>query len=1435
MNNRLGSTRRRRFVSFISSTTTTCMILISLALLSLTTAVAFSSSDTALQEVTTRQRQLAIGDFASINQVLRSATFALPPRSGTEDSTTLRLTNIICRNVNLGDVQLDYSIPSSPATTTNDLLDVTIRVIDLDMVCEADYRYNGWLLNGSGDVQVTSRNNDVTLQGSVRASMEDFDNTNRFAAIPPSTITMNACTPSVNINQIDFDNGGFLGWVLNLIEGLARGIMEKLVQDMLCQELQQALENAQGLLEELNAKLDKYSVDEQVDPLQAEQRLPLELDDNDSSNIMASLLDLSNPQTEVGQWVQQALRQGIDYLATTVPDPSPITGAPAGTTSDLQANIWMREFLLNEDRALVLVDPAMDTENEDPPLTVFYNHDELLETTIQLQGIQLLGLDTLKTLDPLSIIGQYTIQSDVSWEYLAVAIDATLDIRPSSLDNAVVSGDDGLVEDMRVVLGLGNVQATMALLAAIHQDILESLQVGSLLSTANILPCLVSTVVELKLSSFSIKAGDIYSPYLSGLDSVGLDLLLDDVLSIVFLLYEDVVLQRSPAFFQQDFRQTLNEQFLRAYLDTASTDCPLPSASVAATSTNAPAGFIDFRDLLLSPVDAWARGGTGTEPYGDLVSSMITPNIGAELGSAEQFNARLIRPATKAQSGVPGALMWSDWVGLDYTSTGNSTSLYDAAVLHISNLRIHNLDTLTDPLNLLDATDWNALYQTLTLEKSSDERPPLNVSASVLFAIGGEASPLAMTNQLDLTLTIPSISLAMGILAHMKTEDLLQFPLVDATNPSCWLATLASYMDQEEQSSTELAPLVLETLSLSLDTFFVTSECITCTSPGAYVLSELLRDELPRFGFQELFTSRIVALAQDVAWHLVEEFDLAALMEEAVAQCPHRTAGSDSNEATGSTIGWTRQNRSQQGSGSLLGSFQGGQAVEMHALSEKSIETVLGLGLVAIQAAIAMVAQNHVLLVEEGSLETLSMLENRTQESSFANSNVADWTNLSAGMGEWADFAFEELRKYILAPIKNERRLLEPSAESDRMNATLLEANTELDSEVSIPRLLSLLQENILDENGIYVMDLEGRNNAAIEAMGVEIVASKVHVQGLDSLSDIDVLIPVQPQVLRNRFHLDELTVVMEATLTFGRQSEALKFVYSIKNITAQLDLLVAIDLDAIQEIQIGSFFNTSNILSCMALGLHDIQIHQLSTTIDEIEGPLLSGFLSSTFQGSVDSILSSMSESYREDVLSAMPILLDSTFKDVINALLPDLVDSLQSDCPAPNEYPKDGLVDFRDLLLPTNASRALGGSGDSAYGDLFQILYNLLEENVLRTGATNRPVVNDIFRHITNEQSSTNGTITVEENAFDTQTRFKIAGLEADFGFQISNVALENVDSIGDPLEIFRPMNNQATVVDNILSFGVDERPVRLAATFVLSLSDGGKIPYCECIYYY
>ncbi len=1285
-------------------------------------------------------RQLTIGDFSSINQVLQETEFELPTMSRTEDSTTLQLSNIRCRNVQIGDIQLEYT----PTTTG---LDIAIDIIGLDVVCQANYNYDGRLLAGQGDVQITSSSNAATVQASLAQAT---------ATIPPSSIQLNACNPSVNINNIDFDNGGFLGWVLNLIERLARGIMENLVEDMLCQQLQQALDNAQGLLEQLNEKLDNYSVDLSIDPLQAEHGL-------DSTT---SFLDFSDPQTNVGLWVHQALDQGVAYLQATV----------QGTTdssTEMRANIMMREYVLNSDRAFVILEESR---------TLFYNHDDFLETNIQLQKVQLLGLDTLTALDPFSIIGKYTIQSHVAWEYLALDVDATVDMRPSNLDNSLVTGDAGLLEDVHVVVGLGEIKTTLALLATLHQEQIESLQVGSLLSTANVLPCLVSTVGQMELSSLFIEAGDLYSPYLTGIDSVGLDRILGNILDVLFILYEMVVLQRAPAMFQQDFREMVNQRFLQEYFEIASTVCPPPTLS--GSLTNAPESFVDFRDLLLNPVDSFIRGGLGTEPYGDLLSSFVTPNLEAQLMSADQFNERFVKPATRAQSGMAGSLQWPDWVIFNHTSA--ATTLYDAAIVYVSNLRVYNLDTVIAPLNFLDARGWNELFQTITF---ANQTRPLNITASILLAIGGEWSPLAMTNQIDVTIEIPSTTLSVGISANMKENEFLQVRLVDLVNPYCWLSTLAPYTDGE---SITLDALVIETVTVVLDTFRLNSKCISCSSPGAFLLSEILRDDLPAIGFQDVFTSRVLDLIEDVSWNLVRDYDLQGLLEDARSKC------SQTNEAGRELFPLQKANEFNRD----VGQARREGSAESGILSIDSIETLLGFGLVALQAMCVIVASNQAALME-GGISKESMGSSVFKETSNSSSSFVDWTNLSAVMGTWADFAFEEVRKYLLTPV---------------------DKNTEGEKAVPVPEFVSLLRENILDDGGAYVMDLVG-TNAMIKWLDVEIVASQVQVLGLEDLSVNEILAPVQPHLLRSQFHFDVLTVTVDATLKHGDTTERVSFVYSAKNISTELDLFVAMDINPIQEVRIGSIFDTSNIFSCIALGLHNIQIHQIKTSIESIDGLQVSGFLQDNFHTSVNSMLQQLSERHQNDIVSALPVFLDHTFKDVVNALMPDLVTSIQNKCPAPPLYPEAGLVDFRDLLLSNDSSLALGGMGKMPYGNLFQKLYDLFVQNVLRTGPSNRPVINEIFRHITTHQSNASGVLTLQENVFSTHTSMKIAGLEADFAFQVSNITLENIDSVGEPLELIKPMNKSAYVVENTLSFGVDAKPLRMEATILLAVSDGGK----------
>jgi hypothetical protein len=56
--------------------------------------------------------------------------------------------------------------------------------------------------------------------------------------------------------------------------------------------------------------------------------------------------------------------------------------------------------------------------------------------------------------------------------------------------------------------------------------------------------------------------------------------------------------------------------------------------------------------------------------------------------------------------------------------------------------------------------------------------------------------------------------------------------------------------------------------------------------------------------------------------------------------------------------------------------------------------------------------------------------------------------------------------------------------------------------------------------------------------------------------------------------------------------------------------------------------------------------------------------------------------------------------------------------------------------------------------------------------------------------------GALSFPGNVLDSQTTIKVSGLEADIGFMLSDVSLEQIDSIGDPLELFQPISEEASL---------------------------------------
>ena len=322
-----------------------------------------------------------------------------------------------------------------------------------------------------------------------------------------------------------------MGILLNTAEGLLRDIMERIVENQICNELRDVMESAKSFLEFAKETLDEYDPSTNIPPN------PLILESSLQVPDSVEILDLKDVDTQFGRWFQTAIRESADYLGALAWDPR--TGR-----NDLKANILLRDYLL-ENGALIIGRNSFPRDG-----IIYQGHDAVTETEIRLDSVRLVGLDSLTRFDPLTAVGRYTLQNQIEWEYLAFEMKATIDIKPSTLPDSIIegSGNTRIVEEVDVFFGINDLIADVSLLTAFKQNLLEDIKLGSLLQQENMMSCLLSTLFKMEFSTLSVEASDILSPNIDGFVSKGLDRVFSDAIETGFLLYEKILLRASPAF-----------------------------------------------------------------------------------------------------------------------------------------------------------------------------------------------------------------------------------------------------------------------------------------------------------------------------------------------------------------------------------------------------------------------------------------------------------------------------------------------------------------------------------------------------------------------------------------------------------------------------------------------------------------------------------------------------------------------------------------------------------------------------------------------------------------------------------------------------------------------------------------------------------------------
>jgi hypothetical protein len=162
-------------------------------------------------------RHLEIGDFDRFNTLFRNATIKLNDQPITTGELTLVVSNLQCTDIQIGDVQLDYTVADDVNGTDASVLAILISASPFSMTCTADYSYDFTFLSGSGNFESSTVDNSVNSTINLIAP-------NGFAMEVPSLSGVADCAAQVNVEKTTF-NGGIVGVVLNLFESAVSDVI----------------------------------------------------------------------------------------------------------------------------------------------------------------------------------------------------------------------------------------------------------------------------------------------------------------------------------------------------------------------------------------------------------------------------------------------------------------------------------------------------------------------------------------------------------------------------------------------------------------------------------------------------------------------------------------------------------------------------------------------------------------------------------------------------------------------------------------------------------------------------------------------------------------------------------------------------------------------------------------------------------------------------------------------------------------------------------------------------------------------------------------------------------------------------------------------------------------------------------------------------------
>jgi len=493
---------------------------------------------------------------------------------------------------------------------------------------------------------------------------------------------------------------------------------------------------------------------------------------------------------------------------------------------------------------------------------------------LSLYDVTMVGLDSFTLFDVLKASDQNRFSNSIRLQKMGVVLNMGLSVEGE------VGPTDNKMETITVSLILKDVELNVSLLMAMDQDLMGELKLGSILDTTYMISCLLSTIHSVGLSEFVMDIGDIEEFSISGFISEDTNESIQVMTEAILSEYKPLVLSAIPAFTSKTIRPILHG-ILQVFVDTTRNDgaCPEPDSSLD--------GILDFRDLLLSGERALELLGRGGSPYGDLFRLLY--NFLEEMMSKADKNGLselnvLLSSLTERQSDKGGELYYpGDLFKQDLDVALNG--LNAAIELGVSDLRVSNIDSFGAPVKVLQPVkEGSSLLNNTALMGFGPD--PFRTEFRLL--IKGKGDEVEVHNDLVLGLNLENVGILLQVLVQIAAQPFLNFPLQDALNLQCWLATVITPVldkygirDGEPDSG-----IVLKSLALAVAEARLDIECISCSSP-------LIVEMSSKVGSSEAVEDT-TAVANMLFEYLTKllggdfvQSGLDKMLNEAAMKCPH--------------------------------------------------------------------------------------------------------------------------------------------------------------------------------------------------------------------------------------------------------------------------------------------------------------------------------------------------------------------------------------------------------------------------------------------------------------------------------------------------------------------------------------------------------------------